>query len=242
MTKRILYCRLNLTNFHGERRMKRKSLALFILAVFIVTTSIFVFSACGGEAKEGNGAKLLFFDDFDSFNTEVWNVYTAKTEIDEGWGPEDGIRRGGYWDKGQVFTENGNLVIRTEIRDGVAYTGAIDSDNKLEMHYGYYETRCKVPQAPGIWSAFWIFCDEMGGSFKRPRYKRNGDRYIRIAFLRNERPYFSIGNPYRRLRHEQRFGYERTQLYKGRKHKQRSERHIRRRIPLVRTRLAGKLL
>lgn len=148
--------------------MKRKSVALFTLIAFVVTMSILVFSACDGATKEEKGAKLLFFDDFDTLNTEVWNVYTAKTETDEGWGPEDGIRRGGFWDKKQVFTEDGNLVIRTEIRDGVAYTGAIDSDNKLEMHYGYYEVRCKVPQAPGIWSAFWIFCDEMGAHSKDP--------------------------------------------------------------------------
>ena len=63
--------------------MKRKSIALFTLIAFVVTMSILVFSACDGATKEGKGAKLLFFDDFDTLNTEVWNVYTAKTETDE---------------------------------------------------------------------------------------------------------------------------------------------------------------
>ncbi len=146
--------------------MKRKSIVIAVLLVFVLTFGMMILTACNKpDEKDDN---LIFFDDFNTLDTSVWNVYTAKTDTDEGWGPESGVRRGAYWDKDQVFTENGNLVIRTEFKDGTCYTGAIDSDNKLEMHYGYYEARCKVPLAHGMWSAFWIFCDEMGASSSDP--------------------------------------------------------------------------
>lgn len=142
--------------------MKRKSIVIAVLLVFVLTFGAMTMTACNQpDEKDDN---LIFFDDFNSLDSNVWNVYTAKTDTDEGWGPESGVRRGAYWDKDQVFTENGNLVIRTEFKDGTCYTGAIDSNNKLEMHYGYYEARCKVPLAHGMWSAFWIFCDEMSGA------------------------------------------------------------------------------
>ncbi len=149
--------------------MKRKSIILAVLLVFTLSLGALFMTACNDN---GNNDKvdenLIFFDDFDSLNTSVWNVYTKKTDTDEGWGPESGVRRGAYWDKNQVFTSDGNLIIRTEIKDGVCYTGAIDSNNKFETHYGYYEARCKVPLAHGMWSAFWIFCDEMGAPSSDP--------------------------------------------------------------------------
>lgn len=155
--------------------MKHKSIIIAVLLVFVLTFGMMIMTACNEKSDSDkddysieDDENVLFYDDFNSLNLDVWNVYTAKTETDEGWGPESGVRRGAYWDKDQVFTENGNLIIRTEFKDGVCYTGAIDSDNKLEMHYGYYEARCKVPLAHGMWSAFWIFCDEMGAPSKDP--------------------------------------------------------------------------
>jgi Beta-glucanase/Beta-glucan synthetase len=75
----------------------------------------------------------------------------------------DCVRRGGYWVPECVFVEDGNLIIETKINDDGAYvTGAIDSAGKYENTFGYYETRCKVPAAYGIWAAFWLMCDKMG--------------------------------------------------------------------------------
>lgn len=137
-----------------------KKITLFIIIALISLSVFGVFTSCEKEEVDDN---LVFFDDFDTLDTSVWNVYTKKTDVDEGWGPADGIRRGGYWDKGQVFTQDGNLVIRTEKKaDGKYYTGAIDTDNKFERHYGYYETRVYMPKGHGFWAAFWIFCNNMG--------------------------------------------------------------------------------
>ena len=105
-----------------------------------------------------NNPYLVIYDDFDTteINSELWNVYGK----DKGNTPH--IRRGAYWDPRQVFTENNALVIRTQKReDGYFYTGAIDSHNKFEKGYGYYEARCKLPKASGLWSAFWLMSKQM---------------------------------------------------------------------------------
>lgn len=55
--------------------------------------------------------KLVFEDDFDKeLDRSVW-----KTTADR---PE---RRGGYWSDEQCFTENGNLIIRTEYKKNGKY-------------------------------------------------------------------------------------------------------------------------
>lgn len=97
---------------------------------------------------------LIFYDDFTSetLNDEIWNVYG-----------EDGnhLRRGGYWNKNQVLIQDNQLIIRTSVEDGKYQTGAITTKDKFENGYGFYEVRCKLPQASGIWSAFWLMSIEM---------------------------------------------------------------------------------
>lgn len=100
--------------------------------------------------------ELVFEDDFDTkIDKSTWDT-TAPT-------PE---RRGGYWDPDQCFVKDGNLIIRTEYKkDGKYgagwYTGTCRSKDLKEFKYGYYEVRCKVPPAQGLWSAFWMTCDSM---------------------------------------------------------------------------------
>ena len=143
--------------------------AIYIVAILMLVCSIALcFVACNenqnDEPKEvrgftdKNNQYLVIYDDFDAaeINSELWNVYGK----DKGNTPH--IRRGAYWDPRQVFTENNALVIRTQKReDGYFYTGAIDSHNKFEKGYGYYEARCKLPKASGLWSAFWLMSKQM---------------------------------------------------------------------------------
>lgn len=157
----------------------RKKLYATISVVFIIAAITGTFCACDDDFQTpalqyltDNDPNLVFFDSFDSLNTDIWNVYTKNVYsydndlIEPGHGYDEilrtGIRKGGYWDKEQVFTKDGNLVIRTAIKDGKYYTGALDTDNKFERSYGYYETRVFLPKACGLWSAFWIMCDKMG--------------------------------------------------------------------------------
>ena len=88
------------------------------------------------------------------------------------------MRKGGYWHEDMVKVENGNLVISTQYFDEPLeyryakydwvqdykpgyYTGVIATRNKYEQCYGYFEVRCKLPAARGMWSAFWMMNDQV---------------------------------------------------------------------------------
>lgn len=128
-----------------------KKIARTVAVFLLISAALISFAACdNGSSGSGDDCVLLFSDDFDTLDTSVWNVY------------DNGVRKGGYWVEDMVSIEDGHLVIRTEERDGKYYTGAIDTDDKFERAYGYYEARVYLPEAYGIWSAFWIMCNSMG--------------------------------------------------------------------------------
>ena len=94
---------------------------------------------------------LVFEDEFDGnkLNLNVWNHY------------RQGERKGGYWDSEQAIVRDGNLVIRTEYKEDGKYGAGyycdrIDTRKKYTQAYGYFECRCILPAAQGLWSAFWI--------------------------------------------------------------------------------------
>jgi len=129
----------------------KKIITVILIIVLTISLSL-AFTSCNKESNENKIPDPIFFDDFNTLNTSIWNVY------------DSGVRKGGYWSKDQVFTKNGNLVIRTTKIGDKYYTGAIDTDDKFERHYGYYEAKVLLPKASGMWSAFWIFCDAMKGA------------------------------------------------------------------------------
>lgn len=93
---------------------------------------------------------LVFEDEFDgeTLDSSVWNC-------------SNGVRKGGYWDKDQTFLRDGNLVIKTNYKEdgkyGAGYySDRVDTRNKYTQTYGYYECRCILPAAQGMWSAFWL--------------------------------------------------------------------------------------
>ncbi len=142
-----------------------KKIATIICTIIIVCSIAMCFVACGETGNDGDVPQtlgftdadnqyLVLYDDFtaETLNSEVWNVYGSNGEH---------IRRGGYWDPNQVLVENNRLIIRTTEKDGKYYTGAIDTKDKFERGYGYYEARCILPKATGLWSAFWLMSVEM---------------------------------------------------------------------------------
>ncbi len=86
-------------------------------------------------------------------------------------------RKGGYWHDDMVSVKDGNLIIKTqyfeqplenpyldkwgdiidfdEFKEGW-YSACINTDGKFEQTYGYFECRCILPKASGMWSAFWL--------------------------------------------------------------------------------------
>ncbi|MEG1613154.1 MAG: glycoside hydrolase family 16 protein [Clostridia bacterium] len=130
------------------KNINKKFVALIAIVLLQSVLLIGVLSGCKDDEKPVD-TNLIFNDDFNTLDTNTWNVY-------------DELRRGGYWKPQQVFTDDGNLVIRTSIVDGNYITGAVDTAGKVEHTFGYYESRCKVPKTHGIWAAFWIMCNGMG--------------------------------------------------------------------------------
>lgn len=103
--------------------------------------------------------ELVFEDHFDgeSLNKEIWGQH-----------PEDGIRKGGYWDlDGQTFLKDSCLYIRTEYKENGKYgsgyyTANVSTRDAYEQTFGYFECRCKLPAAEGMWSAFWLMTQKVG--------------------------------------------------------------------------------
>lgn len=112
--------------------------------------------------------------------TLVWSDEFEGNSLDRSkWGFEWWVtmRKGGYWHEDMVSVENGNLVIRAQHFDTPLenryyeqwhdqihfeeykpgwYTGLVTTRDKYEQCYGYYEVRCILPAATGLWSAFWM--------------------------------------------------------------------------------------
>ena len=113
----------------------------------------------------------------------VWSDEFDGTELDKSkWSYNwwEVVRKGGYWHEDMVSVKDGNLVIRTEYLDEPLenyhydkwhdkidfdeykpgyYTGVIRSN--YEQCYGYFEVRCILPAAQGLWSAFWMMNGEV---------------------------------------------------------------------------------
>ena len=140
-----------------------------------------------GPSLDLTGYTLVFEDDFESgaLNGEVWQPHG------------EGQRKGGYWDKGQARVETvpghgGRLVIRTEYKeDGPCgagyYTWGAMTKGAFERAYGYFEARCILPAAQGLWSAFWLISDGVKPGvpgtqateldvMESPLWKRHGKR------------------------------------------------------------------
>lgn len=138
------------------KKLVLKSVSL-ALSSLLLTAGL---SACNSDAvKQPNpnktpnleGMELVLDEQFDGeLDPAIWNTTPATPE-----------RRGGYWDPAQCFTQDGNLIIRTEYKEDGAYgpgwyTGTCSSRGLREFTYGYFEVRCKAPAAEGLWSAFWM--------------------------------------------------------------------------------------
>ncbi len=85
-------------------------------------------------------------------------VDQSKWEICGDW-----KRRDGFWVKEDAYVDGkGHLILRTK-KDGDRYTcGAVRTRGKFEHRYGYWVCRCKFPEEPGHWPAFWLFAPGVG--------------------------------------------------------------------------------
>lgn len=133
----------------------KKIISLFLAAITISGCALL--SGCKKDRTETfvlpQDYKLSFSEEFENgYDEQVWAA------------SETSPRKGGYWSDEQVFTENGNLIIRTEYKENGDssgyYTGELSWSEKRST-YGYYEIRCKVDNVRGAWSAFWLMPDNI---------------------------------------------------------------------------------
>ncbi len=105
-----------------------------------------------GDEINLNDYSLVFSDEFkgDSLDTDVWQQV-----------PELGT--GEIFDESMISLDGENLIISTEyLENGPEgagwYTGGIENtDAYSDFKPGcYFECRCIVPSAKGMWSAFWM--------------------------------------------------------------------------------------
>ena len=95
----------------------------------------------------------------------TWNDEFDGTKLDETkWNRlGDSPRRDGFWIKDDAYLSGkGTLLLRTR-KDGDRYTcGAVNTRGKFEQAFGYFVARCKMPEEPGHWPAFWMMSSGVG--------------------------------------------------------------------------------
>lgn len=157
-------------------------------AVFPLWTSLHRPAPPRGKKLDFSQFTLVFEDDFSVLNREIWHPHLHQD------GTPITMRKGGFWSEEQAFIENNQLHIRSEYKkDGKFgagyYSAALSTSQCFEQTYGYFECRCCLPAAQGLWSSFWLqsYKVHKGTSpsegmeidvFESPLYKRRGDNSI----------------------------------------------------------------
>lgn len=161
--------------------MKIKKSAAAVLLTATVFSSVSL-AACSGSRFDKSlpsfsaedGWQLTLDTDFSDYSS-IEEVYRTTP-----WSPSPhGLRKTEYWCDQAVTldTENGAVVISSTVEDdhecevcGVTsgtFTGGIETrvtetNEGFLQAFGYFETVVKVPDAPGMWSAFWLQTDDVG--------------------------------------------------------------------------------
>ncbi|CAM4006031.1 glycoside hydrolase family 16 protein [Pseudoalteromonas byunsanensis] len=133
--------------------------------IHLVAISSVAMTLCVVTPTSASVGKLLWQDNFDSFNNEIWNV-------DIGDGCDQGICGWGNQELQWYHSDNvsitdivgepGNRGLLIEARKesigGKGFSsGKVHSKNKVSIQYGMIETRMKVSSVDtGLWPAIWM--------------------------------------------------------------------------------------
>ena len=114
-------------------------------------TRYFDVVCCGGEEWT-----QVWSDEFDTLDRSVWYVVNNKNRGDT----EPMFNRDS---PNNVYTENGNLVIKTikeEYRGYHATSAYLTTEDKIHFSYGRFEMSARLPEGRKIWPAFWLMGDD----------------------------------------------------------------------------------
>ena len=111
---------------------------------------------------------------------QTMNVNFDDNQMPEFWNcSPHGLRNTEYWCDNCVSFENGNCIIKAyktdsnqcsvcpasgEFTSGIETRKMVDGKSvpTWQQAFGYYEVRVKLPEADGMWAAFWLQSDYMG--------------------------------------------------------------------------------
>lgn len=142
-----------------------KKLITSVLALtFAATMFVSPIYADSASAQNSSEWNLVFSDEFDGseINESYWNKYPAAIDEEDyfyyGSTPETVVC------PENVYVGDGSLHILAEkkpidLGDGLEHTyrtGILQSRDKVELAYGRYEARIKMPDLPGSNPAFWL--------------------------------------------------------------------------------------
>jgi beta-glucanase (GH16 family) len=110
--------------------------------------------------EEAAGFVPVFSDDFDSLNTQIW-------QIGQPWGRFHGQQPHQYYGDSEVFIKQGVLFLQNRYAPKkfkssdssitIPYgTGLINTANSRNFQYGFFAIRSKNPSGPATWPAFWL--------------------------------------------------------------------------------------
>lgn len=133
-------------------------------------------------------------EEFDGprIDSSLWNIYGAN-----------------YWDKPSHFSKNnlllGGGVIKLHYEKKRGFhnddptqpqteyaVGYLDTYGKWVQRYGYFEARVKLPDAPGLWPAFWMMPDRgaaAGEQWQRQDTRNHGMEFDIVEYLTRWGPY-----------------------------------------------------
>ena len=98
------------------------------------------------QTPEEMGYELVWSDEFEgtALDPRKWEV--------RGIGP----RALGFVSPEAVKVEDGCLKLGALKKDDRILLGAVGTQDRFMVRYGYFECRAQLQQSPGIWAAFWI--------------------------------------------------------------------------------------
>ena len=108
-------------------------------------------SGQGRSDAQINGWSIDYFEGFDSSLEDLgWEHY--------GWGdPSVGHGAMGVMSRKNSFTQNGELIVRTQYQDGQWSAGGASSADAFAASRGRWEVRAKFPRGKGIGYAFLLW-------------------------------------------------------------------------------------